>query len=476
MKVSSKSSIREAIKAISKGKLGVALVTHPDTGIFQGLINDGDIRRALLKGYDLNSSVDKVSHPKTITAKIGTPLSEITKKFSHKIRVIPILSEKNYVVDVATFDNRIYLPVSEPQFLEADLKKITECILSGWVSSKGKFIAEFENMFAEFCGTRFAISTTSGTAALHLSMVGLGIGPGDEVIIPSLTFIATANAVTYTGAKPVFVDSEPETWNINPQAAEEAMTTKTKAIIPVHLYGHPADMDPILDLSKKYGIAVVEDAAEAHGALYKDRRVGSIGDLGIFSFYGNKIITTGEGGMIVTNNEKLAKKIQILKNHGMDANRRYWHHFLGYNYRMTNIQAALGVAQMERIEQILERKRKIARTYMKAFRNQPGITLPNESKWAKNVFWLYTILIDKEKFGLSRDELMDRLMEEGIETRPIFSPIHTQPIYDTTQNCPVAEMLASRGLSLPSSINLKHSEINLIADKIINMGKKVTRV
>ena len=471
MTVSSRGTIREALVAIVKGKLGVALLINPDTGIFERLINDGDIRRAFLKGSGLNSPLDEVANPKTITMKAGAPPNEIVKKFSARIRVIPILDENEYVVDLYAFDRRIYLPVSEPEFQEKELTYITECILTGWVSSAGRFVKRFEDLFAKFCNAKFAVSTTSGTTALHLALVALGVGPGDEVIVPTLTFIATASAVSHTGAQPVFVDSDTETWNINVAEIEPAITYKTKAIIPVHLYGHPANMDPIIKIAAKYKIAVVEDAAEAHGALYKNKIVGSIGDLGIFSFYGNKIITTGEGGMVVTNDENLAKKMRILRNHGMAENRRYRHTVLGYNYRMTNIQAALGVAQMERIKYILERKRKIALAYHKALKNLIGVTLPPEAKWAKNVFWMYSILIDDEKFGMSRDELMARLESKGIETRPIFPPVNSQPIYNTGQNLPIAERLASQGINLPSSINLTQRDITRIADLIAELAR-----
>jgi perosamine synthetase len=471
MTISSRGTIREAIAAIGKGKFGVALLIDPDTGIFEGLINDGDIRRAFLKGSGLNSPVDEVAHPKTVTMKAGAPSHEIIKKFSKRIRVIPILDEKGYVVDLYTFDRRVNIPVAEPKFQEIDLSYITECILTGWVSSSGKFVKRFEELFAKFCHAKFAVSTTSGTTALHLALVVLGVGPGDEVIVPTLTFIATANAVRYTGAQPVFVDSDSETWNINAAEIELAITSKTKAIIPVHLYGHPANMDPIIKIAAKHGLAVVEDAAEAHGALYKNKNVGSLGDIGIFSFFGNKIITTGEGGMVVTNNGALAEKIRILRDHGMDENRRYWHTVLGYNYRMTNIQAALGVAQMERIGYILERKRKIALAYHKALKDLPGITLPPEAKWAKNVFWMYSILIDGKQFGMTRDELMERLESKGIETRPIFPPVHIQPIYATGQNLPIAERLAVQGLNLPSSINLTQRDIARIADLIAGFSQ-----
>jgi perosamine synthetase len=468
--VDSTGTIREILQAIDRGGLGVALLVEPGSEKFVGLITDGDVRRALLKGLGLESSAGRIDHPKTITATVDMDMDEISAMFSEPIRVVPVLDSDRRVVDLAIFDTRVYFPVAEPKLGDAELRYVSECVLTGWVSSAGKFVKKFEEQFAEFCGTKYGISSSSGTTALHLSLVALGIGSGDEVIVPSFTFISTANAVTFTGAKPVFVDSEPRTWNISPDGIKKAVTAKTKAIIPVHVYGHPADMGPILNIARENNLAVVEDAAEAHGALYKEKKVGSFGDMGMFSFYGNKIITTGEGGMIVTDNEDLAEKMRILRDHGMDPERRYWHSVLGYNYRMTNIQAALGVGQMERIDQIVEQKRSNAALYNKGLQNIPGITLPPEAVWAKNIYWLYSILIDEEEFGMSSKELGEQLKKRGIETRPLFPPVHQQPIYNTGQSLPVCEMLSRCGLSLPSSVNLNGDEIERITGEIRDCG------
>ncbi|EIM64656.1 aminotransferase class I/II-fold pyridoxal phosphate-dependent enzyme [Desulfobacter postgatei] len=466
-------SIREVLKQIDKGALGIALLVEPDTGIFKSILTDGDVRRALIRGVDLDSAVSNVTRPKSITASIETPPEKLSKLFGEAVRIIPLLDSNNRVVDLALFDTRIYLPVSEPNLGDKELKYVSECILTGWVSSAGKYVTRFEQMFAEFCGTEFGISSSSGTTALHLSLLALGIGPGDEVIVPSFTFISTANAVVYTGATPVFVDSESTTWNIDPQKIEQAITSRTKAIIPVHIYGHPAEMFPILEIADKYNLAVIEDAAEAHGALYEGRKTGSLGDMGIFSFYGNKIITTGEGGMVVTDNKELADKIRILRDHGMDPQKRYHHSVLGYNYRMTNIQAALGVGQMERIDQIIEQKCTNAFFYTEELKNIPGLTLPPNAKWARNIYWLYSILVDEKEFGISAVELGERLKIKSIETRPLFPPIHQQPIYDTKQILPVCEKISKSGLSLPSSANIRKNEIHRIAWEIKKIQKSI---
>jgi perosamine synthetase len=463
-------TIRQAMQAIDQGALGLTLLVEPETNRFVGLVTDGDIRRALLNDYGLESPVSATPRPTPKIAYVGMSLEQIATMFSEPVRVVPLLNDSGEVTDLAVFDRRMRLPVAEPSLGERELLYITECVLTGWVSSAGKFVTRFEEKFAEFCGTRYAVATSNGTAALHLALLALGIGPGDEVIVPTLTFIATANAVTYTGAQPVFVDSEPETWNIDPSLIEGAITPRTKAIIPVHLYGHPANMDPILEVAACHSLAVVEDAAEAHGARYKGSRVGGIGDIGIFSFYGNKIITTGEGGIVVTDRADLAGKIRMLRDHGMSPERRYWHPILGYNYRMTNLQAALGVAQMEQVNVILRRKRQIAETYDRGLCHICGLTLPPRTKWTESVFWLYTVLIDKQDLGIGRDALMDHLRTQGIETRPVFPHVHQQPIYDIGQALPVAERLSTTGLSLPSTPSLQEIEVERVVQALDNLS------
>ena len=459
-------SIRQAMRAIDRGAIGFALLTEPENGRFVGLVTDGDIRRALLKGLGMESPVSEVPRPGSQSASMHTPPEEIAAMFSEFLRVVPLLDAAGKVVDLAIFDPRVRLPVAEPILGEKELQYVSECVLTGWVSSAGKFVTRFEAMFAEFCEARHAVATSNGTTALHLALLALEIGPGDEVIVPSLTFIATANAVLYTGAQPVLVDSEPDTWNIDPAKVKAAITPQTKAIIPVHLYGHPADMGALREIADRHGLAIIEDAAEAHGARYNDRPVGGLGEIGIFSFYGNKIITTGEGGMVVTNRDDLAEKVRILRDHGMSPDKRYWHRVLGYNYRMTNLQAALGVAQMERIESLLAKKKEIAAAYSAGLAGIPGIELPPQMSWAENVYWLYSIIIDPQVFGCSRDDLMNHLKQVDIETRPLFPPIHQQPIYNTGQSLPVAERLSENGLSLPSAVTLKLEDVARIVEAI----------
>ena len=275
------------------------------------------------------------------------------------------------------------IPVAEPDIGKEELENITEAVKSGWISSKGKFILELEEKFSKFIGTKFGVSTSNGTTALHLALEALDIKAGDEVILPTLTFIACANMVKFVGAKPVFVDSHPDYWCIDPKKIEEKLTDKTKAIMPVHLYGHPCDMDPIERIAKKHNLFIIEDCAEAHGAEYRGRKVGSMGTISCFSFYGNKIITTGEGGICLTDDEVLAEKMRIIRDHGMSLQKRYWHEVIGFNYRMTNLQAAIGVAQLGKIDYFINKKRETARMYNQLLNNNGKIVLPPEMPWQK---------------------------------------------------------------------------------------------
>jgi len=367
------------------------------------------------------------------------------------------------------------IPVCEPLTGEKELQYVTDCLKTNWISSKGKYIKEFEDGFARYCGCTCGISVTSGTAALHLALVSLGIGKGDEVIVPTFTMGASVFAIIYTDGKPVLVDSESETWNIDVSKIEGKITKRTKAIMPVLIYGHPCDMDPIMEIAMKHNLYVVEDAAEAHGAEYKGRKAGGIGDIGCFSFYANKIITTGEGGMVITNSEDIADRAMRLKDLAHARERRFIHTDIGFNYRMTNVQAAIGLAQLEKIDQLVEMRRQNAYFYNSRLKELPGITLPPEKEWAKNVYWMYSIVIADE-FGLTRDQLMEKLRERGIDTRSFFLPMHRQPCFNNMglfkgESYPVAEELGERGLYLPSSSGLTQEQKEYICNCIKEIQK-----
>jgi len=358
------------------------------------------------------------------------------------------------------------IPVASPLLTQREAELVASCVRSGWVSSRGSFITEFEERFAAFCDRRFGVATSNGTTALHLVLAALGVGPGDEVVVPALTFVATANAVTYTGAKAVFADCDPETWCMTPEAVECAITPATKGIIVVHLYGQPAPMEQILAVAAEHGLWVVEDAAQAHGAELlvdgKWRKAGALGVASCFSFYGNKIITTGEGGMLVTDDPELAARARRLRDHVMDAGKTYWHAEVGYNYRLTNLQAALGVAQLERIEQIIARKREIARRYRRELAELPGLAHSPAPADTEPVYWMYSLVVG-EGFPRGRDDLRRFLAGRGVDTRPFFHPLHTLPPYRREGvRLPVCEELAARGLNLPSGPDISEDEIDYV--------------
>lgn len=355
------------------------------------------------------------------------------------------------------------IPVCVPVLGSKERKYVGDCIRTNWISSSGKYIKLFEDAFSRYCGRAYGVTTTNGTTALHLVLTALDIGPGDEVIMPTFGIASAAFAALYCGAKPVFVDSEPDTWNIDPAQIEEKITKKTKAIIPIHTYGHPCEMSVIMRIAGRHGLLVIEDAAEAHGAEYENKRAGGIGHAACFSFYGNKIITCGEGGMVVTNDRKLAERCRRLRNLDFQESRRFWHETVGFNYRMTNLQAALGLAQFERIEEFLNRRRRNAALYSALLSGVQGLTLPVERPNVKNAYWMYSILVGKD-FGVSRDDLIKRLRDEGVETRTFFITLHNQPFLKkrnlaSKERFPVAEDIARRGLYLPSGSGLKTKDI-----------------
>ena len=364
---------------------------------------------------------------------------------------------------------RSIIPVCEPTLGGNEMKYVQQAIETNWISSAGRFIRDFEARFAEVCGVKYGIACANGTVAMHLAMATLGLEPGDEVIIPTFTMIATANAVTYCGAKPVLVDMEPEYWQMDLNQVEDKITPRTKAIVPVHIYGHPTDMDPLMALAEKHGLTVIEDAAEAHGAEYKGRRTGGLGHAAGFSFYGNKIITTGEGGMVTTNDRELARLAWNLRDHAFSHERHFWHKFVGFNYRMTNLQAAVGLAQVEQLDGFVAARRRNALEYNCRLHGVPGIRTPAEAPWAKNVYWMYGILVNEKEYGMNRDALRRVLADHGVETRTFFIPMHAQPIYWKQfygERYPVAEDLCKRGFYLPSASSLTIEEIEYVTDVI----------
>ena len=368
---------------------------------------------------------------------------------------------------------QIRIPLDAPNIGELEKEYVMRALDSGFVSSVGPMVAEFEERFAAYVGAPYAVATVNGTAALHLALRLLSIGPGDEVIVPALTFIATANPVIYVGATPVVVDVDPLTWDIDPAEVEKAITERTRDVISVHLYGNPADMHRIMELARNHGLCVVEDATEALGSTYKGRHTGTFGHIGVFSFNGNKVITTGGGGMLVTGDPDLASRARLLVNQGRAPGAiEYEHVEIGYNYRLTNLQAALGLAQLERLPEFLNTKKHISRLYRQELANMPGITWQQELSGVESNWWLFSILVDREKFGEDKLSIMERLRKYGIQVRPLFKPVPQQPCYKQydIKRCPVADDLYKRGLNLPSASFLMKEDIQETCAVLLNFA------
>lgn len=368
------------------------------------------------------------------------------------------------------------IPLSVPEINGNEWKYVKECLDTNWVSSAGPFVDRFEQQLAEYVGAKYAIATVNGTAALHVALLVAGVEPDDEVLVPALTFISPANAVRYAGAWPVFIDVDPDHWQLDPKKVFEFIDQqcdwnggklinkvtrrRVRALLPVHILGHPCDLDALFEIARKYDLAVVEDATECLGAKYKDRMVGSCGDIACFSFNGNKIMTTGGGGMIVTNNSELAERARYLTTQAKDDPLEYVHNEIGFNYRLTNIQAAIGCAQMEQLDGFVNRKREIAATYERELQSAGGIRFLKEASWAFGTFWLYTVLINEQEYGIDSRALLIELNRDGIQSRPLWQPLHRSPAHKDSQsfNIRVADALNRDGVSLPCSVGLTDAD------------------
>jgi perosamine synthetase len=362
------------------------------------------------------------------------------------------------------------IPVCEPLVTEREIELVTECLRTGWISSAGKYLDAFEKGWAEYCGMPWGVAVSNGSVALDLAVALLDLAPGDEVIMPAFTIISPAQSVLRAGGAPVLIDSDPRNWQMDVRQIEGKITKRTRAIVVVHIYGHPADMDPVMELAERYGLAVIEDAAEAHGAEYKGSKCGSLADISTFSFYANKLVTTGEGGMVLVRSPEMAERASSLRNLCFQKKQRFLHDELGYNFRLTNIQAALGVAQLERMSEIIDRKRAIASVYSELLKDVPGLELPMEEAWARSVYWVYGIVIDLGK-GMTARQLAERLTKQGIETRPFFLGMHEQPAFRKRglfvgEKYPVAERLARQGLYLPTGLTMTDEEIKTVVDTL----------
>lgn len=364
------------------------------------------------------------------------------------------------------------IPLAVPDLAGNESAYALDAIESSWISSTGRYVDDFERSFSQMCDARFAVAVSNGTAALHVALVALGLSPGDEVLVPSLTYISTANAVRYLNGRPVFVDVDPDTWCIDPSLLEQQIRPRTRGIIAVHLYGHPADMDAINAIAERHGLWVIEDAAEAHFARYRDRLVGGLATIGTFSFYGNKLLTSGEGGAVTVNDPDLASRLRLFKGQGMDPDRRYFFPVIGYNYRLTNVACAILCAQLERVEHFMSTRHAIFDQYRTSLAGIPGIGFQPVAPWAEPAPWLFSITIDPHRFGIGRDDLINHLELDGIETRPFFHPIHRLPPYvqsNEGMQLPNTDRLAETGLNLPTHTQMTEADVDRITSRIASV-------
>jgi perosamine synthetase len=459
-------SFQHALEVINKNTLGIVFFVDERHHLI-GVFTDGDARRALLAGATLDEIVsietsyfNKSPHQ----LPFDSDISEIWKLFQQNLRCIPLIDESGRVVDYSTRDRVRKFPILEPDIGTQEINNVLECLTTGWISSQGRFISEFERSFSDYLGGGHALAVSNGTVALQLGLTALGIKRGDEVIVPNFTFGASINAIIHSGATPVLADVDPETWTLDLKELENLISPRTKAVMPVHLYGQPARIDEIVAFASRNNIHVIEDCAEALGATYKNRRVGLDGDCTCFSFFANKTITTGEGGMVVFKNPEFAQRARILRDHGMNPKKRYWHDLPGFNFRMTNLQAAVGVAQMKRIDVFLSQRKLVFQTYDACLSGHQRFSFLPKNHWSENSYWLYTLVLKGYEYDV-RDKLIQQLSRRGIDARPGFYPMHQMnPYRDFGRGMyPVSTHLSANSISLPSSVGLSQNEIRHIA-------------
>jgi len=462
---SENSIMKDVMICINNNTKGTAFIVDRDKRLV-GIVTDGDIRRALLSGAGLKEPIKTYMNNCFIYASDFVDAERIFQQYEWKIKIIPLVDEHMHIIDYAEGNSKQHVALAQPQLNGNEYKYLMDAFLSTWISSTGKYVTQFEENFSKYCNVQYGVATSNGTAALHLALAALGIGRGDEVIVPDITFAATINAVIYTGATPVIVDIEEDSWCIDPDGIEKTITQNTKAVIPVHIYGQPCDMGRICEIAQEHNLYIIEDCAEAHGAEWGNKKVGSFGIISCFSFFGNKVLTTGEGGMCVTDSKELSEKMRVLRDHGMSKERKYYHEVVGFNYRMTNMQAAIGVAQLEHIDEILGWRSELEEKYRKAFAGISGVRMQgSDFVDRKKIAWLVSVLVDEDK----RDMILQKLKDNNIDARAFFIPLSEMEIYKNyAENCVKSKKISKMGLNLPTTYEINESKI----EKIVHIIKE----
>ena len=463
-----KKTIREVTRVINKNSLGLCIIV--DKRKLFGIVSDGDLRRLLIRNIDFKNKIGDYCNKKVVSLSIDVDNYKIHKLLSEKIKLIPLLDNKGNVVDYATKYRYRKISISEPYIFGEEYKNIKECLDTNWISSQGKFVSKFEEDFSKYISRR-SLTVSSGTTGIQLAISSLNIKKNSEIILPVVTFAACINSILNAGMKPVLVDINKKNFVIDENLIEEKITKKTKAILAVHLYGYPCNMEKLKKICKKHNLFLIEDCAEAIGSAYGKKKVGTFSDVSVFSFFGNKTITTGEGGMICFKSKKYYEHAKILRDHGM-SKKKYWHNYVGFNFRLTNLQAAIGCVQLKKLNTIVSKKIAIANQYSKIFSKNKNIYIIKNQKNIKNSFWLYAIHIKSIKNERSRDNFIKKLINKGVECRPMFYPLNEMDVYSKYAKNEVfknASDISKKSICLPTSYNLNSSDIDRIGKTILKL-------
>jgi len=459
--------LRDALVKMDKNAQGILFVC--DAHKLVGVLTDGDTRRAIISGKTINDAITDIYNKECKYLNHEASIEDIQASLSDRVKVIPLVDGDRNVIDYSSIYRLHRTPVLEPLLGGNELEYVTDCIKTNWISSLGKYVTQFENSVRDYCGAEYVLAVSNGTVALHLSLVALGIGPGDEVIVPDITFGASLNSVLMAGAVPVIVDVDQKSWNISPDLIAKSITSKTKAIMPVHIYGVPCNMQAIQHIALQHNLLIIEDCAEALGSTINDKHVGNFGDAGTFSFFGNKVITCGEGGAIIFKDKDIFEKAKILRDHGMTPGKRYWHEVMGFNYRLTNLQAAVGCAQFEQLDSFRGKRKQILAWYETYLMSSGYFSKQQLEAGSESSYWLFTVTLNKGSI-INRDTLIEKMSKLGVDSRPIFYPMSTLPAFKA---CPTnltggSVAISGRGISLPTSVYLTEEDIKSISEKMIN--------
>ena len=465
--VNYKTVLRDALVKMDQSAQGLLFVV--DNSKLLGVISDGDVRRALISGKTIHDSIADIYSRNCKYLPHTASIEDIQQNLNKKIKIIPIVDDKGNVVDFSSIYRLHRVAILEPLLGGNELEYVTDCIKTNWISSQGKYVTKFEEEIKAYTGCEHVLAVSNGTVALHLALVSLGIGLGDEVIVPDITFAATLNAVLLAGAKPVIIDVEMDTWNMSIDLLRKHVTPKTKAIMPVHIYGVPCNMPEIMDIAGKNNILVIEDCAEALGSSISGKHVGTFGDIGTFSFFGNKVITCGEGGAVIFNDLDTYHKAKVLRDHGMTPGKRYWHDVVGFNYRLTNLQAAVGCAQFEQLDGFREKRKQIFSWYEKYLLTSSFFDLQTLFDGYESSYWLFTVRLKAHNL-IERDNLVEKLAKLGIDTRPVFYPMSHMPPFKAYKKylAGVSDIISATGISLPTSVYLTEEDIIKISEEILS--------